>query len=463
MKSCLFPLLLLTCWLMPLAADAQQPGTTPDSAQATVAPVSPPATPQLQAHTREDSLYILIDSLNRVMQADPAMAALGQLLFARLSIGKIDIDLSRIIAINPYESVRLGIGLYTNDKLSRYVSIGGWMGYGFRDDRVKYGASARWYPNGDKDHWLEAYYQDNYQNPGSVRIHRDLDRMGLRNWTLSRVDRIREAGIAAHTRISFLELTATGLTQDLLPQYEYIFDVPGSDAYDIQVAEANIGLSFAYGEQRVPFLGRHISLGTKFPILYGRFAYGSLQSGTYATSYWRALAAISYKINLKRVGKAYIHIEAGTIRAEDDKKPLPRSFLLAGNGYRNDAVYWYAQGGFITMYPYTYYSDRYASLLLRYDFNWRFYKTAYSNPYLSVAYNALTGAMHTASLTANPGITVPTTGYQEAGALLNSILRVRYFNAAYLNFNAGVFYHLSPTGGWQQNGKIVVGTNISIL
>src|SRR5688500_16738544 len=99
----------------------QQPATThiSDSANAT-APTTA-SLPPVQ-YNREDSLKILLDSLDHMMRADPTLYTLGHLLFARLPVGKIDVDLARIIAINPYESVRLGIGLYTNDRLSRFIS-----------------------------------------------------------------------------------------------------------------------------------------------------------------------------------------------------------------------------------------------------------------------------------------------------------------------------------------------------
>ena len=74
-------------------------------------------------------------------------------------------------------------------------------------DRVwKYGASARIFPTGKKEHWIEFAYQNNYRNTGNVNIHPEIDRRGLQNWLLVQVDKIEEYKATAHGRFGYWEL-----------------------------------------------------------------------------------------------------------------------------------------------------------------------------------------------------------------------------------------------------------------
>ncbi|MDR2824898.1 MAG: hypothetical protein LBB41_06850 [Prevotellaceae bacterium] len=59
----------------------------------------------------------------------------------KLEIGKFDLDLGRIISENKFEGTRWGIGAFTNENLLRWFNTGGYIGYGTKDKRLKYGFS----------------------------------------------------------------------------------------------------------------------------------------------------------------------------------------------------------------------------------------------------------------------------------------------------------------------------------
>jgi hypothetical protein len=408
---------------------------------------------------RELNTYRIMDSLFKKARVEKIINGVGQLAVGRLPIGKADIDINRIIASNDYEGTRLGIGLYTNDKVSRYFSLGGWLGYGTKDKVMKYGGSLTVFPRANKDNWLRASYDYSYQNAGNIYIHNEIDRSGFRNWLLTQVDKVEEYALTAHTQKGYWEIELKGSRQKLTTLYGSNFMYGGNNILHFNKTEAGIGLRYAYGEKRVPFFGYYFPSGTKYPIVYLRSVIGSIDSGDYSNRYIRALAAVTYSARLNRWGKDNFHLEAGFARSFNNR-PFPRSFLMAAKGFRSDGLNFYAWGGFITMRPYDFYSDAYVSFLYKHDLEKYFWRLKFSKPFASLAHNMVYGRVDIASKTANTGTVAPSNGYHETGVVLNQLLQMNFVNAAYLYLNVGAFYHWTPVFDWQRNGVFVVGLSM---
>jgi hypothetical protein len=406
--------------------------------------------------TKETNTYRILDSLSEKIKLESIVSATGKLAVGKLGIGIVDIAVNRLYVYNGYEGTRLGIGLYTNDRVSKYYSIGGWAGYGFADKQWKYGISTTIYPGGDKDNWLNFSYQDNYQSAGDVHIHTDLDRQGFRNWILAEVDRIKEFAFTGHTQRGYWEIELSGLKQDMQSLYTNNFNFAGKNLITYKVKEAGIGIKYAYGEKRIPLFGYYVPYTTKFPVVYFRLQAGNITSGSYSANYFRSLAGLTYNRHFNRWGNDKFQLEAGAIHAFD-KQPLSRSFLLAGKGFRNDHLNYYAWGGFLTMHPYDYFSDRYISFMYKHDFDKFLWQLKYSKPFISVVYNAVFGGLTNENKTANAGIGSPVDGYHETGFLINGLLQVNYQHLANFYFNTGPFYHWASPFNWRKNAVWVIG------
>lgn len=113
---------------------------------------------------KERNTYRNLDSVAKASHVDAFILGGLRAATGRIPFGKLDLDLQRIIASNEYEGTRLGLGLYTNNRVSKYYSAGGWWGYGFKDKAAKYGASFTLFPKGDKENWLQASYQKNHSS-----------------------------------------------------------------------------------------------------------------------------------------------------------------------------------------------------------------------------------------------------------------------------------------------------------
>ncbi len=406
---------------------------------------------------KEQNTYRLIDSLSVAVKLEDKVYSIGKIGLGKLPVSVVDIDITRLVARNDYEGYRLGIGLSTNNRISRYFSLGGWFGYGTRDKAWKYGSHLRLYPTGNTDNWIQLAYQNDYQPSGIVRIHPELDRTGYRNWILSRVDRVKGYTVTAHTQLGYWQLEPGWLKQELQSLYDNNFEYAGKPLSSYSIQEGNLGIRYAYGEKRVPVFEYYLPVITKFPIVYAKASLGSAVAEDYNTRYWRALAGITFKKHINRWGNDMYRLEGGMIRSFTDQ-PFPRSLLLAGSGFRSGVNY-YATGGFITMRPYDYFNDRYLSFLYRHDFDKQLWKLSFSRPYISTAHNLIYGALRPESRAANADIVAPVKGYHESGLMLNQLLQIDFRRLAYIYINAGAFYHWAPVFDWHKNSVWVIGVS----
>jgi hypothetical protein len=351
----------------------------------------------------------------------------------------------------------LGLGLYTNNRISKFYSAGGWFGYGFKDDKWKYGASASIYPKGDKENWLSFSYQKNYKIPGEVNLHPEISRTALRNWLLQLVDEFEEYAVTANIKPGYWEFRPSFAKQEIGPLH-YPFEDNGKSVTRLNVVEGTIGIRYAYGEGRVPFFEYYLSSGTKYPVVYVSLSRGKVSSGDYRTAYNRFLGGVTFSKHINRWGDDNIRIEGGLLHTSDEKI-LPRSLLLAGNGFRRSGLNFYAWGGFMTMRPFEYYSDRYLSVLYRHDLDRNFWNLKWSNPYLSLAHNMVYGGLTAANKKANPGLRSYGSGYHESGLVLNRILRYN-IHLAEVDLNAGYYYHWNNNRDFRKNGLFVLGLGL---
>src|SRR6185437_14427389 len=109
---------------------------------------------------KEARTYEMMDSLGQAVHLDNIMSYFSKIPEGKVPIGCFDIDLKRFVNINRYENFRLGMGAQTNEHLIKWLSVGGWAGYGFGDVHWKYGAFAEVYADKYREFVFRAGYTD---------------------------------------------------------------------------------------------------------------------------------------------------------------------------------------------------------------------------------------------------------------------------------------------------------------
>src|SRR5690606_19353989 len=89
---------------------------------------------------QERNTYVKIDSIGQEYNMDRNIRLLRIISSGgKYAIGKVDWDLTKIVNYNDYEGFRLGLGGNTNHKFSENFSLNGYVAYGFKDEKIKFG------------------------------------------------------------------------------------------------------------------------------------------------------------------------------------------------------------------------------------------------------------------------------------------------------------------------------------
>jgi hypothetical protein len=409
--------------------------------------------------TKEATTYRFMDSVYQEIGLDKMMPFMEKFSAGKMPVSIIDIDLKRLLSYNGYEKTRLGMGIQTNEKVLKYASLGGWAGYGFGDKEWKYGGFAEFYLDRYKDKIIKIGYDKDLLDPGRIQLHKDIDRGYLQMWMMKRADRIEGLYIKANARMGYWNIGLDGRLQEITPQYDYGFRYGKELLNQFRARELSLSLRYAFGEKRALVFDRYENTGTKYPVAYLKLTCGQIEGGTsYSNSYFQAIGVIKWSKHFNRIGKETILLMAGVSESES---PLPLSKLFAGRGFLNKSYPIYAFGGFATMYPYDYYSDRFVSLFWKHDFDWRLFNAGgWIKPYISLSHNVLYGNMEHTTDHEMVSFSVPNKGYHESGIMLNDLIKYKYINLAYLNFNAGYFYHWTGESDLKKNGSFVLGATL---
>lgn len=412
---------------------------------------------------KEQTTYGYMDSLFHEYKIDKAMPVIAKLSEGKIPVRMLDIDIAKIYSFNAFEKTRLGLGLQTNDQVMKRASIGWWAGYGFEDKQWKYGAFAEFSLDRYKDKTIRLGYDRNLLDPGRMTIHRELDRNYLQSLMMRRADRIENYFIRTDARLGYWDVGLEGHYQHIVPQYNYVLLQEEGSFNRFDVREASLSLRYAPGEKRSPSFGLYRPVfNPAIPKFYLKIATGNIRSGKdYSSDYLQAIAAVRWTKHVNRIGRESFLLTSGVLLGSED---LPISKTFAGKGYLNPDYPIYSFGGFATMRPYEYYSDRFVSFNWKHDFDWKLYNLAgWSRPYISLAHSLLYGEMKKPGVHREIDFAVPDNTYHESGVMLNDLLKLSYYNLAYINIHGGYFYHWASSGfDLKMNGNFVFALSFGL-
>lgn len=234
--------------------------------------------------TTEVNIFIMIDTLKSIPVIKNVTETSKFLATGYLKLGKVDLGpYSTFFGNNDIEGIRLGMGLRTNIDFSNKLTLGGYMGYGFDDKRVKYNVYAALVTN--KNTWTEWKYQQ----------QREVDQIWLINenisptsffYTFSRFGTLTQPFLKNKYQLSFKRQLGQGLTGTLSAKHERLNPLFNFNFYTdenrvstqskYQIDEAT--LSIRYGKDEIIVINdnERLSLGPiRHPIYDFSYTYGS--------------------------------------------------------------------------------------------------------------------------------------------------------------------------------------------
>lgn len=403
-------------------------------------------------NAKEQLTYHLLDSLGAELHFDRKLKTLEALTTLQLPVSVINIDLNRIVRFSDYETARLGFGMHTNDRLSRWFSVGGYAGYGIRDKVLKYGGDAKLnFKKNSKDYYLQYSYSDDIGEPGNSRYFYSASNL-TRNLLAYRMDHVIRQEVCLNFRaLKYLTMNV-GLSQNQrIPDYPYafyedVFSAPTLPAFN--TTELCIKGRYAYQEKLVQSFGQMISSGSKYPILHFAYTAGLKVPGHGDYRFNKLSAGIEKTFKIKNFGKTNILLEGGKLEGA-----VPYPYLFQGNGSFTKDGYLFVRNTFQTMGLYEFLSDEYVNVFLSHNFGSLLFKTEKFRPDILIFSSVGYGALRDSSRHLGLDIKTMEKGYYESGLMINNILRANYFNVCYLGLGGGVFmrYGAYAYPKWEDN------------
>ncbi|RYZ34951.1 MAG: hypothetical protein EOP49_34000 [Sphingobacteriales bacterium] len=166
---------------------------------------------------REEKTYQVLDSLGEENNFDKKLKIFESLISGRYPLGYVDFDVTRLLDVNRYEGVRLGAGLYTSERVSKFFTVGGYGAYGFRDKGFKYGADGTFFLYRPLSLELKVTWFEDIKESGGTFLpfkRRGIVSNELRHLVLDNMDKTKhQSAFISFRTLKFLQLT-TGLRHE---------------------------------------------------------------------------------------------------------------------------------------------------------------------------------------------------------------------------------------------------------
>lgn len=318
----------------------------------------------------EAAIYKMVDTINQM----PITTAYKNLI-TFVSTGVKDFGPIQVgpyfylYSMNAVEGSRFRLSLGTPRKLKNF-QFTGYVAYGTRDERFKYGLTGQWMLNRNPWTYLQFYYAHDvsqttnyYDQVGADNIFSTLFRKAGVPWKLAFTD---------DKRLEFYKQYFNGLSHKLilehrdftpfkpLPRTGIFRDVNGNLAENVISSEVGVDVRFAYKEKYLQGQFKRVSIKSKYPTIGLAVTTGikGVLDGAY--SYQKARLSITGFSYIPPFGSLYYNVFAGKYFGN---LPYPLLEIHPGNEY-----YYYNRYAFQMMNNYEFLSDQYTGFNLEHNF-----------------------------------------------------------------------------------------------
>lgn len=402
---------------------------------------------------KERNTYHYIDSIGKEENFDRYARNFESLMTGRIPWGHIDLDINRFLRYNSYEGFALGVGLHTNERISRTFKVGGYVRYGFKDKKFKYGGdfNINIYRHWDLT-WDLAYMNDVTETSG-VKFWDETFKLNDPDLFREFHIKLMDETINYNTSLGFrtfkfmnVNLGLSRSQKTVTNDYRYgISEGTVNVLFDSFVfSEVSLGLRYAYGEKFVQNVRKKISLGTNYPIVWFQYTRGiqGFLDGDFEYNRYDLKIEKSFYTNY--LGKTSLRLMAGYVDSD-----IPYTNLYNGNAsYRQFSLY--APNSFGTMRMNEFLSNKYVSLYFQHDFEKLLFKGKIFKPEFGIATHLAFGWLDYTESHYNITYKTMEMGYYESGLLINNLLNLKIYS-----LGLGAFYRYGPytlPDGWENLG-----------
>lgn len=373
---------------------------------------------------KEKRTYFMMDSLSKAEDLERKLNGLSGLLEGKLTMGKINLDLTKIVNYREYEGVRLGLGLETSNNFSRRFRFGGYFGWGTTDKTWKYGGFTTVECAPRIGLRLHLRYHDDLLERGGMPFEKEgfsLNNSGfLRELYITNMEkqRLAEIALSAYVRPN-IKMIVNGNFQRIgfTDGYTYVDKLGSYSLQSTDLAETSLELTWNLFEKVMILGDKRISKGTRYPRIQLKVTKGWNGIATSQFDYWRFHTNIAQTIFFRGIGKWDINLTGSATQGD-----VPLFLLHVGNGTRMN---WNVSvpNTFETMFPSEFYCQKQVALFTRLSFNAIQTKAKWNEPQFSFHHGVGVGVTENGyySLFSSFGASDYRKGFWESGVSCNAL------------------------------------------
>ena len=390
---------------------------------------------QLPFTSLDSNTYAFYDTVGSIKNFENLVYIGERIVFKKVPYKFLDFNLKRVIGLNEFEGLRLGIGAETNERLLKKIRFGAYVGRGLKDKLTKYGLHARYLFLNKKESSFKISYYDDVSESGGHNYYMDKYQYSsewLRKLKIKIMERVRHSSIEYFIRPEKFLYLRFGLHQSLntiYDNYRYI----DYNKTNYNYTEIKASVHYQFGQRYLKLLNEKYPFERKYPHIWFEYTKGVKIENIGNFDYHKLEVKINYNHRFLNLGVSGIEISGGWVN-----KSLPYYKLFNGKGSAEISTV--AHNSFETMGYNEFFSDHYLSLFYSHDFGyWNFFYNPNFRPRLELAYNLGVGGLQDRSDHKNIDYKSLDKLYMEAGFLINNILTVN-ITAIKAGFGMGVYY-----------------------
>lgn len=359
-----------------------------------------------------------------------------------LALGPVNLDMKRLIASSEYEGLRLGMGVYTNELISPYFSTGGYFGYGFGDQRLKYGGELKFTFDVEDDFWFKYEYKNDVRGPGVIGINYWERTSFAEQFYNVRMDRIESHSFMLRSRAFTFHVFEIGARNfSLEPTYDYAFVTDKGETSPIhRFSEIQFGWRWVQEEKIIANYGQRITIGSKlWPAVRLNYSRGISDVLDSDYDYNKIELGIQFDRFTKNFGRTLISLEGGYV-----DRALPIGMNFGSRPSYSPSFSVVVPNTFQVMRFNEFFNSQYAAMYFMHDFRSLLLRSGWFKPEIRFFQGVGFGRLDHRAQHLNEDIKDMRFGYYESGLALDNLIRINTFNTGYFGIGVGVFYRYGP-------------------
>ena len=387
------------------------------------------------ANERAD-IYRYIDSVMHIDQYAEIKRRQESMLSGEIPIGWFSLDVSKLKRYNSFEGFYLGIGGHTNEKLFTSVSLGGFVGYGFKDKKTKKGFDVTVWPDKLKHLSFNTSYSYDTEEGGGSQFFDDkseiLEPSSFRSFYVDKMNYEERVRFSITYKISNTVFYGAVQQRIINPGYDILNGVKvlvPPPYYNVSGLIA--GIRWSPGKSLKSVQGETDSKGSEYPVLWLQVTKGIQGMRKAIYNYNRFEGKFHFAHNMSHLGRSSLLMVGDYL---DGKAPYFEYFNGRGS-YGNFGLY--ASGSFVTMHPNDFLNDRSIGLFFTHTFGNFFSHTEIFNPYPALVFNYGWGKLNSGPTYFFLPVTDMHLGFLEAGVQVNNLLDLKVYG-----LGLGAYYRM---------------------